>query len=110
RGSSSHPMTIPFTGGAPVVPPKTQPQQPVPEYSQMSADEYNAALRQSIIADSTAQAPDASLTIPMPSPASTTPVEGFWHRLLFGVEGTSRLAEIGRSIPRGLAAAGNNRS
>jgi hypothetical protein len=72
----------------------------------MTDDEYNAAFRQSVVADSIKQTPDASLTIPMPQ--RPTPVQGFWHRLLFGVQGTSRVKEIARSIPRGLANAANN--
>ncbi len=42
------------------------------------------------------------------TPEKETPVQGFWNRVVHGVEGKSRLKEMARSIPRGLANVGNN--
>jgi len=86
------------TGGA--LP--TKRQQPPTDWSQASAEDYNAALMQSLQSDSTS----TSQTDKQQSPE--TPIHGFWHRLLFGVEGTSRVKEAARSVPRGFAGAANS--
>lgn len=92
----SNPIQQP-TGGAP---PKRQ--QPVTDWSQASPEDYNAALMQSFQSDS-ASTPQ---TDQQQSP--TTPIHGFWHRLLFGAEGTARSAEIKHAVGRGLAGAANS--
>jgi hypothetical protein len=48
----------------------------------------------------------AENTTATPAPTNA-PTQGFFDRLLHGVDGTSRLKEVARSIPRGLANVGN---
>lgn len=63
----------------------------------MSPEEYNHAFMSSLGTDPG-----------QPESTKPTPVVGFWHRLLHGVEGKSRVGEIARGVGRGLSGAANN--
>src|SRR5213082_794236 len=75
----------------------TPPDQPKPSQSpetdpsQMTLDEYNAGLRQSILEEEAQQRSDDTSAKPVvqeqdnPTPRPVNTPEGFWHRLLSGV-------------------------
>jgi tetratricopeptide (TPR) repeat protein len=42
-----------------------------------------------------------------PEPDDPRSQQSFWNRLAFGIDGTNRIKEIARSVPRGLAQAGD---
>jgi hypothetical protein len=83
-------------GGAAASPQESQ--QSSPALTRPSDEEYNEALRKQLDSEG-----DQGGEPPKP-----TPVQGFWYRLLHGVKGKSRLEELARSVPRGVANAATN--
>jgi hypothetical protein len=75
-------------------------QAPAPQAPLPSTDEWS----QGFYSTPTGEAADTTTATPRPT---NTPTKGFFDRLLHGVDGKSRLKEVARSIPRGLANVGN---
>jgi hypothetical protein len=75
--------------------PAPAPQAPLPSTDEWSEGFYSTP---------TGEAADTTTATPAPTNA---PTQGFFDRLLHGVDGKSRLKEVARSIPRGLASLGN---
>lgn len=73
-----------------------------PAVEDMSPEMYMDALRSSLGGAGTQ--PEGE----QPEEPQETPVQSFWSRLIHGVDGKSRIAEIARSVPRGAAEAVNS--